>query len=62
MPPPSSFHTEGFLIDLVAAASEPKARIVLHLGEVVKEAEEDGGIYRLLFCVLFWVQTRRTCF
>ena len=47
----------GVFIELVVAVFKPEAYIILQLGEVVIVAEEDGGVHRLLFCVMFWAQT-----
>ena len=40
---------------------EPESHILLQLDEIFIMSEEDGGIHRLLFCVMFWVQTRIIC-
>ena len=40
---------------------ETEAHIILQLCGIIRVAEEYGGVNRLLFCVLFWVQTRVKC-
>ena len=48
-------------MELVVAVFKPEASILFQMGGVIRVVEEDGGVQRLLFCVLFWVQTRRIC-
>ena len=52
---------EGLFVELVAAVFEPGAHIFLHMFDIVRVAEEDGGVLWLLFYVLFWFQTSRIC-
>ena len=40
---------------------ETKFHSLLQLSEVIRVADKDGGVRRLLFCVLFWVQMGIIC-
>ena len=45
----------------MTAIFEPKAHVLLQMGEFIGVAEKYKGVRQLLFCVLFWVQRGRIC-
>ena len=55
------FNTGGDFYRSRGRRFQKEAHIILHLGEVVRVAEEDSFVHGLMFCVMFWVQMRRIC-